>query len=97
VSDGSLQQITMPDLTGLTQDQAQAKLQQAGWDGQLNYQADRINDPDQEGLVTRTSPSANTQITKSQAITVFIGETNGSGNSSSSTATSSSHGIIPGG
>ncbi|TVT23155.1 Stk1 family PASTA domain-containing Ser/Thr kinase [Amycolatopsis acidiphila] len=98
VSDGSLQQIAMPDLRGLTQDQAQARLQQAGWDGQLNYQADRVFDSDQEGLVTRTSPSAGVQITKNQTITIFVGETNGGGggNSTSPTATSSSHGIIPG-
>jgi serine/threonine-protein kinase len=100
VSDGSLQQVTMPDLTGLTQDQAQAKLQQAGWDGQLNYQADRVFDPSQEGLVTRTSPSAGVQIAKNQSITVWVGETAGGGggghNTTSPTATSSSRGIIPG-
>ncbi|GHF58201.1 serine/threonine-protein kinase [Amycolatopsis bartoniae] len=97
VSDGSQAQITMPDLTGLTQDQAQAKLQQAGWDGQLNYQADRVNDSDQEGLVTRTSPSAGVQIAKNQSITLFIGETNGNGgggnNSTSPSAPTSKTGL----
>ena len=86
VSDGSQVQITMPDLTGLTQDQAQAKLQQAGWDGQLNYQADRVTDSDQEGLVTRTSPSAGVQIAKNQTITLFIGETSGNGGGGNSTS-----------
>ncbi|WP_236790284.1 Stk1 family PASTA domain-containing Ser/Thr kinase [Amycolatopsis sp. GM8] len=89
VSDGSQQQIAMPDLTGLNQNEAMAKLQQAGWDGQVNYQADRINDRDKEGLVTRTAPTAGTQIAKNQQITVFIGETSGPGGGGTSTSTTS--------
>ena len=97
VSDGSQQQIAMPDLTGMTPDQAQAALKAAGWDGQLNYQADKVNDHDQQGLVTRTVPTAGTQIQKTQTVTLFIGETNGATSSSSTTPTSTSGGLFPGG
>jgi serine/threonine-protein kinase len=96
VSDGSLQQISMPPLTGMTQQQAQAALAAAGWDGQLNYQADKVNDPTKQGLVTRTAPTAGTQISKNQPITLFIGETSGNGSSTSSTPTSTSKGGIIG-
>ncbi|TNC27307.1 Stk1 family PASTA domain-containing Ser/Thr kinase [Amycolatopsis alkalitolerans] len=94
VSDGSLQQISMPDLTGLTPQEAQAKLTQAGWDGQLNTQADPTFDPSKDGLVTRTAPTAGTQITKSQTVTIYVGQTSGS-SSSSTTPTSTGGGILP--
>ncbi|HJQ46062.1 MAG TPA: Stk1 family PASTA domain-containing Ser/Thr kinase [Amycolatopsis sp.] len=98
VSDGSLAQITMPDLTGMTPAQAQAALQAAGWGGQLSYQADKVNDRNQQGQVTRTVPTAGTQIPKNQTVTLFIGENNGNNNTTSSSPTSSSRGFpIPGG
>jgi serine/threonine-protein kinase len=98
VSNGSQQQISMPPVTGMTEQQAQAALTAAGWDGQLNSQADKVNDPNKEGLVTRTAPTAGTQISKNQPITLFIGETNGDGDgsSTSSTPTSTSRGGIIG-
>ncbi|SFJ55863.1 Stk1 family PASTA domain-containing Ser/Thr kinase [Amycolatopsis sacchari] len=99
VSDGSQQQITMPDLTGLTQQQAQQRLGQAGWDGTLNYQVDQVNDPDEDGKVTRTAPAAGTQIAKNQTITLFIGERRnggGGGNTTTPTTTSSPRTGIPG-
>ncbi|NIH77618.1 Stk1 family PASTA domain-containing Ser/Thr kinase [Amycolatopsis viridis] len=91
VSNGSQQKITMPDLRGLTQNEAMQRLQQAGWDGDANYQADKNAGDDMAGKVTGTAPGPGTQIAKNQAITMFIGESDGGGNDSSSP--SSSHGF----
>jgi serine/threonine-protein kinase len=85
VSDGSQQLIGMPDVTNMTQQQAQAALTQAGWKGQLSTQADQVYNPNQQGLVTRTVPTAGTQISKTAPITLFIGQFPGGGGSTSST------------
>jgi eukaryotic-like serine/threonine-protein kinase len=90
VSDGSQQLITMPDVTGMTQQQAQSALTQAGWNGQLSTQADRVYNPNQQGLVTRTIPTAGTQIPKTQAVTLFVGELPGNGGGTSSQPPTSS-------
>jgi len=97
VSDGSQQLIAMPNVVGMTPDQAQAALKSAGWDGQLNYQADKASGQQQDGLVTRSAPAAGTQIQKSQTITLFVGESGSNNPSSSSTPTSTSGGLFPGG
>ncbi|MEC3974539.1 Stk1 family PASTA domain-containing Ser/Thr kinase [Amycolatopsis sp. H20-H5] len=73
VSDGSKEQIDMPDVTGMTQDQAQAALQAKGWTGSINVQADKSSSAT-PGRVSKSNPTANTKITKSQSITLFIGE-----------------------
>jgi beta-lactam-binding protein with PASTA domain/predicted Ser/Thr protein kinase len=100
VSDGSQQLISMPDVTNMSPQQAQAALTQAGWDGQLSTQADKVYNPSQQGLVTRTVPTANTQITKNAPITLFVGELPGSGGGDTSTSpppTSSTKPIFGGG
>ena len=94
VSNGSLQKITMPDLRGLTQNEALQRLQQLGWDGQVNYQADRTADRQEDGTVTNSVPGPNTQITKNQTITLFIGEAFGGGGGDSTTPTTPG-GIFP--
>ncbi|NKQ53344.1 Stk1 family PASTA domain-containing Ser/Thr kinase [Amycolatopsis sp. K13G38] len=97
VSDGSQQLITMPNVVGMTPDQAQAALQAAGWDGQVTYQADKVANRQQQGLVTRSAPAAGTQMQKSQTVTLFVGESGSGGSSSSNNPpTSTSGGLFPG-
>ncbi|HKS46639.1 MAG TPA: Stk1 family PASTA domain-containing Ser/Thr kinase [Amycolatopsis sp.] len=92
VSDGTQQKITMPNLVGLTQNDALAQLRAAGWDGDVDYQTTRVADPRQVGIVQSTSPTANTQITKNQNITLFLGSFNQISSSSSSPTSSSRNG-----
>ncbi|WP_216212429.1 Stk1 family PASTA domain-containing Ser/Thr kinase [Amycolatopsis aidingensis] len=91
VSNGSEQQIDMPDLTGMTEQEARNKLSQQGWSGDINKQTEEVSDPDQAGKVTNTVPEAGTKIDKDQTVTIIIGEHDGS------TATSTDGGLIPGG
>ncbi|GHF10163.1 serine/threonine protein kinase [Amycolatopsis deserti] len=88
VSNGSQQKISMPDLRGLTQNEALQRLQQLGWDGQVNYQADKLSDEDMDGKVTGSVPTAGTQITKSETITLLIGESNSGGGGGGDNTTS---------
>ncbi|PXY31731.1 Stk1 family PASTA domain-containing Ser/Thr kinase [Prauserella muralis] len=90
VSNGANQQIQMPDLRGMTQDQALAELRNAGWSGDVDIQTEEVRDSDDVGKVTNTSPSPGSSITKDQTVTLYIGEEDGS------TETSSSDPPIPG-
>lgn len=74
VSNGSKQQIQMPDLVGKTQSEALSALRDAGWSGESNTRADPVSDPTDEGKVTNTNPQQGSQITKDQTITLFVGE-----------------------
>ncbi|MCU1685643.1 MAG: serine/threonine protein kinase [Amycolatopsis sp.] len=77
VSDGSQGQITMPDLTGKTYDQAVAALQAKGWNGQPTQRSDKSSDPTATNTVTRTDPAAGSQIAKDQAVSIYVAEPNG--------------------
>ncbi|KAA9166732.1 Stk1 family PASTA domain-containing Ser/Thr kinase [Amycolatopsis acidicola] len=100
VSDGSQQQISMPNLVGKTQEDAMAALTQAGWDGKINYQATKVTDRDQDGIVQQTSPTAGSQIAKNQTITLIIGERSDGGGGGSTNPTTptipTSGGLFPG-
>jgi beta-lactam-binding protein with PASTA domain/predicted Ser/Thr protein kinase len=74
VSDGSQQTIAMPNVVGMSQSEALAALKNAGWEGTVSYQSVRVTDPRQNNVVQSSSPSANTQITKNQTITLFLGD-----------------------
>ncbi|GAB3497115.1 Stk1 family PASTA domain-containing Ser/Thr kinase [Amycolatopsis cihanbeyliensis] len=91
VSNGSEQQIEMPDLTGMTESQARAALTERGWNGDINKQTEEVSDSDQAGRVTNTIPESGTKIDKDQTVTIIIGEHDGS------TATSTDSGGIIGG
>jgi beta-lactam-binding protein with PASTA domain len=82
VSNGSQQQIEMPDLTGMTEDQAMAKLRDAGWSGNAQVETEEVSDSDDVGKVTNTNPPAGSQIAKDQKVVLYIGEQNGSTESS---------------
>lgn len=65
--------IEMPQLVGMTADDAKAKLQSMGWTGQLREQSDRTSNKP-EGTVTKQSESPGTQIDKDQNITISVSE-----------------------
>jgi serine/threonine-protein kinase len=68
--------IQMPNLSGMTVDEAQQKMESMGWTGQLKQQSDKTSNKP-EGTVTKQSVSAGTEIEKDQAITVGVSEGNG--------------------
>ncbi|WP_116042884.1 Stk1 family PASTA domain-containing Ser/Thr kinase [Amycolatopsis palatopharyngis] len=82
VSNGKLQQIDMPDLVGMTEDEAMAKLREEGWSGNVTVETEEVSDSDQIGRVTSTNPSAGSKIDRDQDITLVIGEQDGSTESS---------------
>ncbi|MGW5715661.1 Stk1 family PASTA domain-containing Ser/Thr kinase [Amycolatopsis sp. NPDC003865] len=63
--------IEMPQLVGMSVDDAQAKLQSMGWTGQLREQSDRTSNKP-EGTVTKQSVPPGQQIDKDQNITVSV-------------------------
>ncbi|GAB3704491.1 Stk1 family PASTA domain-containing Ser/Thr kinase [Amycolatopsis oliviviridis] len=83
VSDGSQETFDMPNLKGMTEDQALRQLQQLGWSGTPNTQADKNGDRDLAGKVSKTNPQAGTKIAKNAPITLFIVEDDDSPTSSS--------------
>ncbi|PRX47785.1 serine/threonine-protein kinase [Prauserella shujinwangii] len=91
VSNGSQQQIQLPDLRNMTEDQALAELRNAGWEGSVNRQTEEVNDEELVGRVTNTDPAPGSTITKTQQITLFIGA-----DDEGSTETSSSEPGLPG-
>ncbi|OXM51469.1 Stk1 family PASTA domain-containing Ser/Thr kinase [Amycolatopsis alba] len=91
VSDGSQETFDMPNLKGMTDDQAVQKLQSLGWTGAVNTQADKNGDRDLAGKVSKTNPQAGTKISKSTPVTLFVVE----GDETTTSPTKS--GIFPGG
>ncbi|WP_181776034.1 Stk1 family PASTA domain-containing Ser/Thr kinase [Amycolatopsis pittospori] len=89
VSDGSQDTFDMPNLKGMTEEQATRQLQQLGWSGQINTQADKSGDPDDAGKVSKTNPQAGAKVAKNAPITLFIVE-------GDETPTTSSRTGIPG-
>jgi serine/threonine-protein kinase len=65
--------IEMPQLVGMSVDDAQAKLQSMGWTGQLRQQSDRTSNKP-EGTVTKQSVQPGQQIDKDQNITISVSE-----------------------
>ncbi|WP_410667161.1 Stk1 family PASTA domain-containing Ser/Thr kinase [Amycolatopsis sp. cmx-4-68] len=65
--------IEMPNLVGMTFDEAQSKLQSMGWSGHLIRRADR-GSREPEDTVTKQSPSPTSQLDKDQDVTVFVSE-----------------------
>jgi serine/threonine-protein kinase len=80
-------QLQMPNLHGLTPDQALASLQRMGWNGTLHEVFTQVNDPGQTGTIVAQDVPAGTGFTRDQTITVTVGRDNAT---TSSTTTSSS-------
>ncbi|MYW94446.1 Stk1 family PASTA domain-containing Ser/Thr kinase [Amycolatopsis rubida] len=84
------QQIKMPDLTGMTEEQATQKLQSLGWSGSVQTQS-TSSGSGKPYTVVKQSPQAGSQISPTDAITLTIKEDDGSGPPTSS----SGGGIFP--
>ncbi|WP_414943537.1 Stk1 family PASTA domain-containing Ser/Thr kinase [Amycolatopsis sp. cmx-11-32] len=74
ISDGSQETFDMPNLKGMTEEQATQQLQQLGWSGKLDTQADKSGDRDDAGKVSKTNPQAGSKVAKNAPITLFIYE-----------------------
>ncbi|HEX5114800.1 MAG TPA: Stk1 family PASTA domain-containing Ser/Thr kinase [Pseudonocardiaceae bacterium] len=84
VSDGSQQQFTMPDLTGLTQSQAQQKMAGIGWKGKFNVNTVPTLDPSQDGLINNQNPDSGSQISKKQTVFISVQQLVGGGTTTTS-------------
>ena len=97
VTIGQQPQITMPDLSGMTQAQAQAALKKAGWNGQLTVvtESGQLPPQGQDGTVIpgMQDPAAASQIPMTANVTIHIYP----GGPSSSTSPSQTGGGPPGG
>ncbi|EHR59001.1 Stk1 family PASTA domain-containing Ser/Thr kinase [Saccharomonospora cyanea] len=73
VSNGSQSKIEVPDLTGLTLEEAVSALKDRGWTGSASEQTQTTSDSDMVGKVIGTNPAAGSSITRDQKITIIIG------------------------
>jgi serine/threonine-protein kinase len=69
-------QFQMPNLRGLTPDQALTALQRTGWTGTLHEVFTQVNDPNQVGLVLAQDVPPGTGFARDQTITVTVGRDN---------------------
>ncbi|GGP38167.1 Stk1 family PASTA domain-containing Ser/Thr kinase [Saccharothrix coeruleofusca] len=68
-------QFVMPDLTGLTENQARNKLGQLGWTGDLQVTAEEpVNEIGQDKKIRSQQIKAGTATSKTQRINVVVGE-----------------------
>jgi serine/threonine-protein kinase len=74
VSKGDQTKIQLPDLTGLTPDQARDTLRQRGWTGQLNVVEQTTTDPDEIGKITDQQLPEGTQIARDDTVNVIVGK-----------------------
>jgi beta-lactam-binding protein with PASTA domain len=72
VSDGSQAQITVPNLVGMTQSQAQTALTGLGWTGSFQVTPQATIDQNKDGQIVAQNPDQNTQITKNQTIQIQV-------------------------
>jgi serine/threonine-protein kinase len=86
-------QLQMPNLRGLTPDQALAALQRMGWNGTLHQVFSQVNDPNQAGLIVAQDVPPGTGFARDQTITVNVGREN---TTSSTTTTTGSIFETPG-
>ncbi|NYH80760.1 serine/threonine-protein kinase [Actinopolyspora biskrensis] len=91
VSNGS--QMQMPDLSGLEASEAKKALRDNGFEGNVSTEKKPVSDSSKEDTVVSTSPSAGSEIDKSQSVTLYIGTEQETPSSSSSTETSD--GLFP--
>ncbi|MGW4208180.1 Stk1 family PASTA domain-containing Ser/Thr kinase [Lentzea sp. NPDC004789] len=67
-------QIEMPDLTGMTQKDAEQKLKSLGWNGVFNVDKKTVTDPQQRDMVLSQQPTKGTMITKGTSVAVTVGQ-----------------------
>ena len=66
---------SVPDVVGLTQDEAAAELRSAGF--RVRVFAEPTPDPEEEGLVIRQTPGAGRRVPSSAVVTIYVGEPSG--------------------
>jgi beta-lactam-binding protein with PASTA domain len=64
----------LPDLSGLTRDQAISKLREAGFTNNPKFVSVTVTDPNQDGKVQNTDQKVGQPYKKNTTITVFIGK-----------------------
>ncbi|HYZ37373.1 MAG TPA: Stk1 family PASTA domain-containing Ser/Thr kinase [Pseudonocardiaceae bacterium] len=69
-------QFQMPNLRGLTPDQALTALQRTGWTGTLHEVFTQVNDPNQVGLILAQDVPPGTGFARDKTITVTVGRDN---------------------
>jgi beta-lactam-binding protein with PASTA domain len=69
-------QLQMPNLDGLTPNQALAALQKMGWNGTLHQVFTQVNDPNRAGLIVAQDVPPGTGFTRDQTLTVTVGRDN---------------------
>jgi serine/threonine-protein kinase len=72
VSDGSQAQITMPNIVGMTQPQAQAALAALGWTGSFQVTQQTTFDQTKDGQIASQNPDPNTQMSKTQTVAIHV-------------------------
>ncbi|HEY2225684.1 Stk1 family PASTA domain-containing Ser/Thr kinase [Actinomycetospora sp.] len=73
-------QLQVPSIVGKSQAEALSALAAAGFSGNLQTNPTDIEDPSQDGKVLSQSPTAGTQASAKDTITVTVGRFNGGGN-----------------
>jgi eukaryotic-like serine/threonine-protein kinase len=71
--------ITIPDLTGMTPQEATQQLRGLGWTGDLNQQPGETTDPDEFGKIIEQQQSPNSKIDKDENIGVIVATKLGTG------------------
>ena len=69
-------QLQMPNLDGLTPNQALAALQKMGWNGTLHQVFTQVNDANRAGLIVAQDVPPGTGFTRDQTLTVTVGRDN---------------------
>lgn len=72
VSNGS--QIVMPDLRGMSRDEAEQALKQAGWTGDLSTEKKVTSDKSLDDKVVSSQPSGGSKIAKDQSVVLHMGD-----------------------
>ncbi|MDI2032648.1 Stk1 family PASTA domain-containing Ser/Thr kinase [Saccharopolyspora sp. TS4A08] len=67
-------QISMPNLEGMSKDEAEAALKAAGWSGSLSESEQPTGDSSKDDKVVGSSPQAGQKISKNQSITIYVGK-----------------------
>ncbi|MFD5829969.1 Stk1 family PASTA domain-containing Ser/Thr kinase [Lentzea sp. NPDC060358] len=65
-------QLEMPDLTGLTQREAETKLKSLGWNGNLNVEEQQVTNPQQKDKILTQNPARGQAFGKGSTVTITV-------------------------